>query len=1024
LNKILILRDNLWSDANQKVNTSNENVDLLSFDSIGELPQNFSSDIYIGLFLLVNKISAEAADYVRKLRLFNCDQVIFILGTITSKEVYTRILDVENCFIFEKSTYSGEQYSQLLLQLQNISIKQQKFQQNLLNTKLLLANSPEIIVTINKNGKITAVNKSFLSTFKYPEIAVVNKNIDNFIPGYSFEDFIYIVENPDESNRLVSTFIDGNGELKPVVINILKSPQSNNDYYIYIKNRSEVLTYKRILEHQNNCFSELTRLFENVFQLNDHHDNERLINNIKNVFNSDLVINCPLKLSTYSNKYVIDFDSLAVEEVEVIQVLKGIIDNVVKKPLISTLQFFEENESHKDIIDYAKTITFIPVESNTINSIILLLYVNRYDPDGFIKSLYSILKEILSYKAFQNIPTSKGSEFNQNFKTIIENVLPGIYQATIDGKVIYANPSFIKIMGFSSSSEFLKSDIVLNLFKDERMALYKTLKEKRSVQEYKTSLKTKKGEFIHIVEDSHIIKNENNNEVIVGVIRREPGSNQPANFKISEAFTEELVEKSNIIITVKDPSGIYTYWNRQAEKVTGYSKTEVLGKHSLGQLLYPDEKYRDFVKRKFEEYFYENSNSQIELSLWTKNGTEKKISWTAIKIGDDKKSYKVFFGIDVTSVKLLEKRFHEKKQMDVFNSVTEKIAQQFKNQISALSKSIVKIKETSTVDSYTAIREAEKNLRQANQFSDQILNLSGKQQASAYELLEPNEIIENSIHNIIEKTIPDTVKLNVRYNSAGFIKINEAQLNKILLNLVLNAVDAIDGKGQIQIETYSCLRKDEPFLIQNNAVNNEYLKLNVADNGRGMSPEEKSRIFEPFFSTDKSRKGLGATIIFNVVHEANGFVNVESKLGEGTKITIYLPLHKGEKNKIEKPKSSKSKILIVDDQKVIREFLNDMASTDGYTTILAEDGKEGLRAYESNYKDIGLVILDIIMPKMYGNDVFYKMKKINPDLKVLVISGHIDPKIKKQLIEDGVDGYLPKPFDVQTTREQIRALLS
>ena len=232
--------------------------------------------------------------------------------------------------------------------------------------------------------------------------------------------------------------------------------------------------------------------------------------------------------------------------------------------------------------------------------------------------------------------------------------------------------------------------------------------------------------------------------------------------------------------------------------------------------------------------------------------------------------------------------------------------------------------------------------------------------------------------------------------------------------------------GTINISTFVCYADRERFLIQNNAVNQEYLKVTFSDTGLGMEHEVKNRIFEPFYTTSKdmTRKGLGATLIYNIVHAANGFINVETKLKEGTTITLYLPLISSQKDVSNFRENINTKILIVDDQKVIREFLKDMANTDGYSTILAEDGQEALKLFENNYKDVGLAIVDIVMPRMYGNELYYKMKKINPDLKVLIISGHINEDIKKQLIKDGVDGYLPKPFDVKSTREQIRTLLS
>jgi PAS domain S-box-containing protein len=1031
LNKILILRDNLWPDSSQKILETNENIDLLSFDSVNELPQTFGAEIYSGLFILSNKINNDLIEYVKKLRLFKCDQTVFILGNIHGKEVFARILEIENCFLYEKSTHAHEQFILLFNQLQDFSIKQQRFQQNVLNTKVLIANSPEIILTTDEQGKIIDANKSFLDSFKYKDAEVKDKSLDFFIPGYTFEDFLYVVNNPDESNKLVTTFIDSIGQLKPVVINILKSPQTKDHYYIYIKNRSEVLSYKRILDYQNRCFSDLRELFELFFQssVSDLVQDD-FSRQVKKVFNCDFLISCPLKLSSHSNKYVIDFDKLDNNESEIVQVLKSVLESVIKSNEIKVLQFLDQNNAHKEIANYAKTITFIPVYTNKPEEITILLYANRYEPDEFITDIYKILRDILIFSYNQKAILVNSSEKSDNYKEIIEKSSSGIFRTTFDGKLIFANSAFAKILGYRSLDEIKNISNVADVYakKEERDVFLNKIKEQKNVNNWITRLKNKEGKIISVLEQAEIVSDGNGNQYIEGsLIDISQNEQLENNFSNKRIFANELIEQASIIVIVLDEKGVYKAWNKKAELVSGYKKDEVIGKSNIDELLYPDEKYRYFVHHKFKEYFMEGSGTPIELQLLAKNGKECTISWTATKIKDsDDKDLIAHFGIDLTDVKHLEKRFTETQQMDVFNSVTDKIAQQYKQHISAISKSIGLIKETASVDSFTGLREVEKNLLEAHQFSEHILNLSGQQQITRKEIIDPNEIIDRSIHNILEKTIPNSISIDSQLNSQGYININEAQLNQILLNLVLNSVDAMADGGTINISTTVCYSDSERFLIQNNAVNQEYLKLTCSDSGMGMEPEIKSRIFEPFFTTsgDMTRKGLGATLIFNIIHAANGFINVETKVNKGTQITLYLPLISSQKDVSNFRENINTKILIVDDQKVIREFLKDMANTDGYSTILAEDGQEALKLFERNYKDVGLAIVDIVMPRMYGNELYYKMKEINPELKVLIISGHINEEIKKQLLKDGVDGYLPKPFDVKSTREQIRTLLS
>ena len=540
LNKILILRDNLWSDSSQKILETNENIDLLSYDSVNELPQTFGAEIYSGLFILSNKINNDIIEYVKKLRLFKCNQVVFLLGSISGKEVFAKILEIENCFLFEKSGHAHEQFVLLFNQIQDVSIKQQRFQQNVLNTKILVSNSPEIILTTDEQGKITDANKSFLDSFKYKESDVKEKNLDYFIPGYTFEDFLYIVNNPDESNKLVTTFIDSSGQLKPVVVNILKSPQTSDQYYIYIKNRSEVLSYKRILDYQNRCFSDLRDLFEHFFQ-SPAGDISRddFSRQIKKIFNCDFMISCPLKLSSHSNKYVIDFGKLDNNESEIVQVLKSVLETVIKSNDIKVLQFLDQNNAHREIINYAKTITFIPIYTNKPLEITILLYANRYEPDEFIMDIYKILRNIITYSYNQKALFANNSEKSENYKKIVENTSSAIFRTTFDGKVVYANPAFIQILGYQSLDELRNIKNVADVYakQEEREVFLNKIKEDKNVNNWITRLKNKNGKVLSVLEQAEIVSDGNGNEYKKRQITKQRDSCEGI---VKESFDEHI----------------------------------------------------------------------------------------------------------------------------------------------------------------------------------------------------------------------------------------------------------------------------------------------------------------------------------------------------------------------------------------------------------------------------------------------------------------------------------------------------
>jgi PAS domain S-box-containing protein len=1029
LNKTLVLRDNFGHNSAQKLIESDENIDILTYDSLDELPLTFGNEIYIGIFFLVNKTSHELIEYIKKLRLYSNEQTIFILGTSSNRDIIKKISDIDNCFLFEKSSFFDEQLMLLFNQLKKVSQLQKQCDQNTNKIKKFIANSSECIVTVNNKGSLFNINQVFCDTFNYSPAQLINTNIDNYIPGYSYEEYLLFTRDPEKNKKLITTFLDGEGKINPVEINIIKSPQSESEFFLYIKNKSEVINYKRTLDYQNKSFTDLFQLFNQFFHISNSNLNQQDLNNqIKKIVNCDSIIHCPVIESEKKNTFVVDHEKIDKDELDIVNALSEILEPTLKKPEIAILNFFNENESHKEIVHFARTVVLIPIVDSILQEIVILLYANLYEPDAFVQDIYKIIQGIKRYnKAKEEMDYIKSE--NSRFKEMVESAVDGIYRSTIEGQVLYANPAFLNILDCNSLKQLEKEKSALDFYtnKNERKEFVDNLKHGKILNNYVANLKTYTGKHITVLENAKLVSDKNGKPYIEGFIRDISQNKQlENNLKNTRFFANELIDKANIIITVTAHNGDYLVWNKKAEYVTGYSNDETLGKPDVLERLYPEEKYREYVLHKRGEHIAESSSSPIETKLITKAGKEKTIRWTSVEIKDENDNSVIAnFGIDITEMRHLEKRFTETQRMDVFNSVTDKIAQQYSQIITSLAKSIDEVKEISPSETYTAFRNAEHIMREAHQFSDQILNLSGKQLSKPGNAVDPDEIIENSIH-ILKNTIPENIHIDAELNSRGFVTISEAQLNKVMLNLALNSVAAMPEGGSIFITTRVCETDKDSFLIQNNAVNQSYLKVVFRDNGCGMNPSTVNRLFEPFFTSSKDsyRKGLGASLIFNIIRLANGFIDVKSDIKKGTTISFYLPfIH--ESTGLKNPKQSKfSKILIVDDQRVIREFLKDMASTDGYSTFLAEDGVEGLKIFEENQEEIGLAILDIVMPRMYGNELYYKMKEIKPNLKVLITSGHTDKKIKQQLIKDGVDGFLPKPFNVQSAREQIRVLLS
>jgi len=254
------------------------------------------------------------------------------------------------------------------------------------------------------------------------------------------------------------------------------------------------------------------------------------------------------------------------------------------------------------------------------------------------------------------------------------------------------------------------------------------------------------------------------------------------------------------------------------------------------------------------------------------------------------------------------------------------------------------------------------------------------------------------------------------------------QIEQILMNLLVNAADAMPAGGDIFLRTINIPHGDMKGKLYNPKPG-DYILLTVADTGIGMDPKTVQHIFEPFFTTKELGRGtgLGLASVYGIVKGHGGYVDVESEKGQGTTFKIYLPASKEEVyNTIELPDNilkGTGTILLVDDEEAVLEVGEKLLKVMGYHVLTAREGREAIDVYKKHRETVDLVLLDIIMPNMKGGEVFDCLKEINPDIKVLLSSGYsIDGEASK-ILERGGKGFIQKPFHLERLSETIRAIL-
>lgn len=286
---------------------------------------------------------------------------------------------------------------------------------------------------------------------------------------------------------------------------------------------------------------------------------------------------------------------------------------------------------------------------------------------------------------------------------------------------------------------------------------------------------------------------------------------------------------------------------------------------------------------------------------------------------------------------------------------------------------------------------------------------------------------------LLKSAIPSRIAVSLRTSDlAHRVVATEAQINQILINLIINARDAIDGEGSIEVGVDGIVPVADVISVdRGELVSERYLCLQVVDSGTGISPETQKRIFEPYFSTkQRSGTGLGLSTVCEIVRELGGGIEVRSKEGAGSSFLVYLPLYESDGDDagatIGIPnlrRGNGQHILVIDDEDAVRNVLSLSLKHLGYRVDVASSGAEGLAKIADAGGGYDLVMLDVLMPEMSGDQVFYKLREEHTPIPVLLMSGFSSEHIVERMIQDGAAGFIRKPFSIEPLSKRVREIV-
>ncbi len=467
----------------------------------------------------------------------------------------------------------------------------------------------------------------------------------------------------------------------------------------------------------------------------------------------------------------------------------------------------------------------------------------------------------------------------------------------------------------------------------------------------------------------------------------------------------------------------------------GYSPEELLGKDVM-DIICPEDR-EDAVYRINERRTGERGTKSHQLRLLPKSpGADSLRVFNISAEGlydSEKPQAEAFIGTqgiarDVTELKELEDQFQQGQKMQAIGTLAGGIAHDFNNLLMGIqgNVSIMLFDMKSDHPFYNYLKNMEVSIENGGDLTKQLVGFAkgGKYEVKTIDL---NELIKT--HNRIYGRMKKEVKVRGVYEKDLWaVDVDKSQIQQVLMNLYVNAWQAMPNGGELHIRTENIIL-DENYTSPFNVEAGRYVKISVTDTGTGIDKEIQPRIFDPFFTTKDIGKGagLGLASVYGIIKNHKGIINVYSEKGKGTIFNISLPASAREV--VEEPKISEPVlngsgiILIVDDENMILEISAEMLKTIGYEVLTTQSGKEAIDVYRKNRERISLVILDMIIPGMNGGETYDRLKKLNPDIQVLLSSGYSINGEATKILDRGCSGFIQKPFSIKQLSQKIREIL-
>ena len=494
-------------------------------------------------------------------------------------------------------------------------------------------------------------------------------------------------------------------------------------------------------------------------------------------------------------------------------------------------------------------------------------------------------------------------------------------------------------------------------------------------------------------------------------------------------FLDSIVENIPDMVFLKDAEELrFVLFNRAGEDLLGNSREDLIGKNDY-----------DFFPKEQADFFTQNDREALsgkeildipEEPIQTRHKGERILHTKKVPILNAKGEPEYLLGIseDITERKKWETKLVYAQKMEAIGTLSGGIAHDFNNILMGIQgyASLMMLDISTDHPHYRQLKRIEEQVHSAADLTRQLLGFAG---GGKY-VVEPvnmNELI-NRTSIMFGRTKKELVIHRKYENNLWVVEADRGQIEQVLLNLLLNAWQAMPAGGDLSLETRNMV-VDENYAALYSMMPGRYVQVSVNDTGAGMDKKTKERIFEPFFTTKELGKGtgLGLAMVYGIIKNHNGFIDVMSEPGKGTTFTLYLPA--SEKDVAEgqpavlKTMRGTENILLVDDEPNVLAVGKAILESLGYSVYAAKNGKEALALYKEKMSEIDLIVLDMIMPGFSGSKLFDCIRELNPSARVILSSGYSLNGQARQIMNRGCDGFIAKPFSITDISRKIREVL-